>query len=63
MTERKKLRFGQDLWNAGLLPNGKLSSISAGLSPAATAGIIAGIGGGIAIGVGLSRGGTTSTMR
>ena len=46
-----------------LLPNGQLSSIGGGLSTAATAGIIVGIGGGIAIGVGLSRGGTTSTAR
>src|SRR5436305_8522895 len=47
-----------------LLPNGQLSAISAGgLSTAATVGIIAGIGGGIAVGVGLSRGGTSSPAR
>jgi len=46
-----------------LLPNGQLGSIGGGLSTAATVGIVAGIGGGIAIGVGLSRGGTTSTAR
>ena len=57
-TDKKRRHMG-----FCLLPNGQLSSISAGLSAAATAGIIAGIGGGIAIGVGLSRGGTTSTMR
>src|SRR5256886_9305466 len=54
-TDKKRRHMG-----FCLLPNGQLSSISAGLSAAATAGIIAGIGGGIAIGVGLSRGGTTS---
>ena len=46
-----------------LLPNGQLGSIGGGLSTAATVGIVAGIGGGIAIGVGLSRGGTTSPGR
>jgi hypothetical protein len=57
-TDKKRRHMG-----FCLLPNGQLSSISAGLSAAATAGIIGGIGGGIAIGVGLTRGGTTSTMR
>jgi hypothetical protein len=57
-TDKKRRHMG-----FCLLPNGQLSPISAGLSTAATVGIIAGIGGGIAIGVGLSRGGTTSTMR
>ncbi|PYS56676.1 MAG: hypothetical protein DMF74_28010 [Acidobacteria bacterium] len=57
-TDKKRRHMG-----FCLLPNGQLSSISAGLSTAATAGIIAGIGGGIAIGVGLSRGGTTSPIR
>ncbi len=58
-TDKKRRHMG-----FCILPNGQLSTISAGgLSAAATAGIIAGIGGGIAVGVGLSRGGTTSTMR
>src|SRR6266567_714567 len=58
-TDKKRRHMG-----FCLLPNGQLSSISAGgLSTAATVGIIAGIGGGIAIGVGLSRGGTTSPAR
>ncbi len=58
-TDKKRRHMG-----FCLLPNGQLSAISAGgLSTAATVGIIAGIGGGIAIGVGLSRGGTTSPAR
>src|SRR5947208_8979921 len=49
-TDKKRRHMG-----FCLLPNGQLSAISAGgLSTAATVGIIAGIGGGIAIGVGLS---------
>ena len=57
-TDKKRRHMG-----FCLLPNGQLSPISAGLSTAATAGIIGGIGGGIAIGVGLSRGGTNSPIR
>jgi hypothetical protein len=58
-TDKKRRHMG-----FCLLPNGQLSAVSAGgLSTAATVGIVAGIGGGIAIGVGLSRGGTTSPAR
>ena len=63
-TDADSLKTDKKRRNVGgcLLPNGQLGSLgSAGLSSAAVAGIGIGVGGGVLIGVTLSRGGTTSS--